>query len=107
GIFKPHEEKAKKEREKEPDEKFLIEVCGRAVPARNTEDGVVTAGVFEGIGKDGEAVGVEGTGWEGAGVVGGLGQAQHDRGSPCRAEGDGAEGVAENAAENTTLPSLL
>src|SRR5258707_10550649 len=40
GIFKPHEEKAKKAREKETDEKFFVEVCGRAVPARNTEDGI-------------------------------------------------------------------
>ena len=37
GIFKPHEEKAKKAREKEPGERFLIEVCGRAVPATNTD----------------------------------------------------------------------
>src|SRR5437764_3832311 len=40
GIFKPHEEKAKKAREKEREEAFLIEVCGRAVPARNTEEGI-------------------------------------------------------------------
>jgi hypothetical protein len=40
GIFKPHEEKAKKAREKERGERFLIEVCGRPVPALNTEDGI-------------------------------------------------------------------
>ena len=40
GLFKPHEEKAKKSREKEPGERFLIEVCGRAVPATNTDDGI-------------------------------------------------------------------
>src|SRR5580693_6510777 len=40
GIFKPHEEKAEKAREKERDEKFFIEVCGRPVPARNTEEGI-------------------------------------------------------------------
>jgi hypothetical protein len=40
GIFKPHEEKAKKVREKERGERFRIEVCGRAVPATNTEDGI-------------------------------------------------------------------
>src|SRR6516164_5074633 len=40
GIFKPHEEKAKKAREKEPGERFLIEVCGRAVPATNTDEGI-------------------------------------------------------------------
>ena len=31
GIFKPHEEKPKKAREKEPGERFLIEVLGRPV----------------------------------------------------------------------------
>ena len=40
GLFKPHEEKAKKAREKEPGERFLVEVCGRPVPATNTDDGI-------------------------------------------------------------------
>jgi hypothetical protein len=40
GIFKPHEEKPKKAREKERGERFLIEVCGRPVPAKNTEGGI-------------------------------------------------------------------
>src|ERR1700693_5145389 len=40
GIFKPHEEKPKKAREKERGERFLIEVCGRPVPAKNTDDGI-------------------------------------------------------------------
>jgi hypothetical protein len=40
GIFKPHEEKPKKAREKEPGEAFKIELCGRAVPAQNNEDGI-------------------------------------------------------------------
>src|ERR1700730_5680865 len=40
GIFKPHEEKPKKAREKERGERFLIEVCGRPVPAMNTDDGI-------------------------------------------------------------------
>jgi hypothetical protein len=40
GIFKPHEEKPKKAREKEPGEKFLVEVCGRTVPSTNTDDGI-------------------------------------------------------------------
>ena len=40
GIFKPHEEKAKKAREKERGERFLVEVCGRPVPATNTDDGI-------------------------------------------------------------------
>jgi hypothetical protein len=40
GIFKPDEETAKKAREKEREEMFFIEVCGRTVPARNTDEGV-------------------------------------------------------------------
>lgn len=40
GIFKPHEEKPHKAREKEAGEKFLVEVCGRTVPATNTDDGI-------------------------------------------------------------------
>lgn len=40
GIFKPHEEKAKKAREKELGERFFVEVLGRAVPATNTEAGI-------------------------------------------------------------------
>jgi hypothetical protein len=40
GLFKPHEEKVKKAREREPGERLLIEVCGRAVPATNTDDGI-------------------------------------------------------------------
>jgi hypothetical protein len=40
GIYKPHEEGAKEAREKERGEEFWIELCGRTVPAKNTEDGV-------------------------------------------------------------------
>src|ERR1700758_1155472 len=40
GIFKPHEEKPKKAREKEQGEQFWIEVCGRPVPATNTDVGI-------------------------------------------------------------------
>jgi hypothetical protein len=40
GLFKPHEEKAKRAREMERDKRFLIEVLGRAVPATNTDDGI-------------------------------------------------------------------
>jgi len=40
GLFKPDEEKAKKAREKEPGTAFKIDICGQAVPAQNTEDGV-------------------------------------------------------------------
>src|SRR5258707_2614734 len=37
GLFKPHEEKAAKARERRADEVFRVEGCGRAVPARNNE----------------------------------------------------------------------
>jgi hypothetical protein len=40
GIFKPHEQKPKKAREKERGEEFRIEICGRPVPATNTDDGI-------------------------------------------------------------------
>ncbi len=40
GIFKPHEEKPKKARAKVHGERFLVEVCGRAVPAHNTSAGI-------------------------------------------------------------------
>lgn len=40
GIFKPHEEKTRAAREREPSEQFWIELCGRPVPARNTADGI-------------------------------------------------------------------
>src|ERR1051325_7935300 len=43
GIFKPPEEKPKKARQKEPGQRFLIEVCGRPVLATNTEDGIRAA----------------------------------------------------------------
>jgi len=40
GIFKPDKEKAKKAREKEPGEQFLVEVCGSAVSVIKIEEGV-------------------------------------------------------------------
>jgi hypothetical protein len=40
GIYKPHEEGAKQAREKEQGEEFWIELCGRPLPAKNTEDGI-------------------------------------------------------------------
>lgn len=41
GIYKPKEEKPKEAREKrKKDESFLVEVCGRTVPARNADDGI-------------------------------------------------------------------
>jgi len=39
-LFKPHEEKAKKAREKERGQRFWIEVLGRPVPVTNTDDGI-------------------------------------------------------------------
>jgi hypothetical protein len=38
GIFKPHEEKAKKAREKERGQRFWIEVLGRLAPATTVLD---------------------------------------------------------------------
>lgn len=43
GIFKPHEEKPSQARKKDHGERFLIELCGRGVPALNTPDGVRAA----------------------------------------------------------------
>src|SRR6267154_773660 len=40
GIFKPHEEKPKKAREKERGERLWIEDLGRPVPAIITDDGI-------------------------------------------------------------------
>src|SRR5436309_10569685 len=40
GVFKPHEDKPKKAREKGHGERFLVEVCGRDVPAVVTADGL-------------------------------------------------------------------
>jgi hypothetical protein len=40
GIFKPHEENPTKAREKERGEEFWVEICGRPVPAKNTDDGI-------------------------------------------------------------------
>jgi hypothetical protein len=40
GLFKPHEEKPKEARAKEANERFLIELLGRPVPARNADDGI-------------------------------------------------------------------
>jgi hypothetical protein len=39
-IFKPHEEKPTKARKNERGEEFWIEVCGRPVPAVNTDGGI-------------------------------------------------------------------
>jgi hypothetical protein len=53
GIYKPHEEGAKHARAKEHSEEFWIELCGRAIPARNTENGIRAVKGSELIGPDG------------------------------------------------------
>jgi hypothetical protein len=40
GIFKPAPQEVKKARARKRGEEFLIEICGRQVPATNTPDGV-------------------------------------------------------------------
>ena len=40
GIFKPGKEKGRKARERKRGEEFWVDICGRSVPAVNTEDGV-------------------------------------------------------------------
>ncbi len=40
GIYKPHVEGAEKVREKKRGEEFWIEICGRPIPAKNTEEGI-------------------------------------------------------------------
>jgi len=40
GIFKPVPQEVKKARARKRGEEFLIEICGRQVPAINTPDGV-------------------------------------------------------------------
>jgi hypothetical protein len=40
GIYKPAPKEVKKARERKRGEEFFVEVCGRSVPATNTENGV-------------------------------------------------------------------
>jgi hypothetical protein len=40
GVFKPHEEEPRAARERRRDERVLVEVCGRAIPAVATDEGV-------------------------------------------------------------------
>lgn len=40
GIFKPQEEKTRKARQKEHGEQFLVDLCGRGVPAMSTPEGI-------------------------------------------------------------------
>jgi hypothetical protein len=38
GIFNPHEQKAKEARKKKRGEELWVEVCGRPVPAKKTDE---------------------------------------------------------------------
>jgi hypothetical protein len=40
GIYKPVPKEVKKARARKPGEEFLVEICGRSVPAINTTEGV-------------------------------------------------------------------
>jgi hypothetical protein len=40
GIFQPQRESVKKARQRRRGEEFWIEICGRAVPAKNTAEGI-------------------------------------------------------------------
>jgi hypothetical protein len=40
GIFEPHPEKVRQARQRKRGEQFWIDLCGRAVPAKNTDEGV-------------------------------------------------------------------
>jgi hypothetical protein len=53
GIYKAHEDGAKQARAKEHGEEFWIELCGRAIPARNTENGIRAVKGGQLIGPDG------------------------------------------------------
>src|SRR5213080_4663561 len=69
GIFKPHEEKAKKAQEKERGEEFWIEICGRPVPAKNTEDGIRAVKGVQVIESDGVRRNLEGKFGDNLGAV--------------------------------------
>ena len=53
GIFKPRPEKVRQARERKRGEEFWIELCGRAVPAKNTGDGLRAVAHDKPIGPDG------------------------------------------------------
>src|SRR5580704_10653889 len=64
GIFKPQEA-----RKKERGEEFWIELCGRPVPAKNTEDGIRAVKGAQVIGPDGVRRYLEGKFGENIGAV--------------------------------------
>jgi hypothetical protein len=53
GIFRPHEEQATKARTKERGEEFFVEMLGRPVPVKNTDDGIRAVKGVEVIEPDG------------------------------------------------------
>ncbi len=69
GIYKPHEEGAKKAREKKRGEEFWIEICGQPIPAKNTEDGIRAVKGTQEIGPDGVRRYLEGKFGDDLGVV--------------------------------------
>src|SRR5690349_5601475 len=69
-------------------------------PAMRQNIGVVAAGLLQRVGEDGQAA-------EGTVLVDAPGGAVDGRGAPGRVEGDGAEEVAEEAAEKGGLLLLL
>src|SRR5689334_11058060 len=76
--------------------------------AQMREDvGAVAACFLQGVGKDGEAVSLQRPGWQGAVVVGGLSEGNDGGRLPCVLDGDGAEGVAEDAVQQVALSSTL
>jgi len=72
GIFKPHDEKPKKAREKERGEEFWVEVCGRPVPAKNTDEGIRAVKDDQEIDPEGVRQYLEGKFGEDLGVVRGA-----------------------------------
>jgi hypothetical protein len=60
GIFKPHEEKPRKAREKGHGEQFLVELYGRGVPAMSTPDGIRATADGRAIDPDGVETYLEG-----------------------------------------------
>ena len=76
----------------------------RAGTAEMPEDvGVVAPGFFQGIGKDGEAVGIEFARWKGALIVGELSEGEYGRDEPVGVDGDGAEGISDDLTEEFNL----
>jgi hypothetical protein len=68
---------------------------------------VVATGIFKGVGENDKAIRFQGASGKDALVGGSLGQGQHGGRSPGSVEGDGAEGVAEDTAEERGLRCLL